>query len=372
MNQKIYTIIAVVFLLIFLGRTDVYAQTDRNDEEILEGRVEKIIAQDEIFFTQLDIRQPHQILEILVTKGSLKDNLIRVENGDIPTTNIITYNIGDELVIVRNWVAGQNQFYITDYVRRKGLFALALVFLAVTLVVGKISGALSLFGMTISYLVIMFFILPQISLGRDPVLIAIVGSIFMVPVTFYLSHGYNTKTHISVGSTIVSLIITGLLANFFVQLTKLTGFGSEEAGFLQDFYQGNMDIRGLLLAGIIIGGLGIFDDITVSQSSIVAELRAASSKLSAFELYKRAMNVGHDHISSLINTLILVYTGAALPLLLLFNNSSRPFAQIINYEFMAEEIVRTLVASIGLILSVPITTGIAAIVFSNKPKRKVT
>ncbi len=121
-----------------------------------------------------------------------------------------------------------------------------------------------------------------------------------------------------------------------------------------------MNMKGLLLAGIIIGVLGVLDDITISQSAIVFQLKAANEKLKFKELYLRAMSVGQDHISSMVNTLILVYTGAALPLLLLFINNPRPFSEVVNYEIIADEVVRTLVGSIGLILAVPITTVIAS------------
>jgi uncharacterized membrane protein len=149
------------------------------------------------------------------------------------------------------------------------------------------------------------------------------------------------------------------LATLFVNLSQLTGFTSEEAGFLQAYKPGLINMKGLLLSGIIIGVLGVLDDITISQSAIVEQLKKANQKLKPIELYQKAMSVGRDHIASMINTLILVYTGAALPLLLLFIDNPHPFSQVINYEIIADEVVRTLVGSIGLILAVPITTLLA-------------
>jgi len=185
--------------------------------------------------------------------------------------------------------------------------------------------------------------------------------LFIIPITFYLSHGFNKKTTVAVGGTVIALIITGILAGIFVEAAKLTGFASEEAGFLQVAKQGLVNIKGLLLAGIIIGVLGVLDDVTVSQSAIVFQLKQANAKIKAGELYKRAMDVGKDHISSMVNTLVLVYTGAALPLLLLFIDNPHPFSEVVNYEIIADEIVRTLVGSIGLVLAVPITTLIASL-----------
>jgi uncharacterized membrane protein len=225
---------------------------------------------------------------------------------------------------------------------------------------------MSLLGMALSFFIIFFYILPQISSGANPVEIAILGSLVIIPVSFFLSHGINKKTFVAIGGTLIALVITGILANIFVDSAHLTGFASEEAGFLQVAKQGVINMRGLLLAGIIIGVLGVLDDITISQSSIVFQLKEANNKLDANELYTRAMKVGQDHISSMVNTLILVYTGAALPLLLLFINNPHPFSEIIIYEIIADEIVRTFVGSIGLVLSVPITTFIATLVASKK------
>jgi len=197
--------------------------------------------------------------------------------------------------------------------------------------------------------------------GGNPIQIAIIGSLFIIPLTFYLSHGFNKKTTVAIIGTLIALVITGILANVFVEISKLTGFASENAAFLQVARGGTVNIRGLLLAGIIIGVLGVLDDITVSQSAVIFQLKKANPKLKQFDLYKKAMDVGQDHISSMVNTLILVYTGAAMPLLLLFINNPHPFSEVINYEIVADEIVRTLVGSIGLILAVPITTIIASV-----------
>jgi uncharacterized membrane protein len=196
--------------------------------------------------------------------------------------------------------------------------------------------------------------------------------LLIIPATFYPSHGLNRKTSIAILSTICALLITGFLANFFLDFAKLSGLSSEEAGFLQTMNpEVFTNMRGLLLAGIIIGVLGVLDDVTVSQASIVWQLKIANPQFTKVELYKRAMEVGRDHISSMVNTLVLVYAGASLPLLLLFNDAAKPFAEIINYEILADEIVRTLVGSIGLILVVPISTFLAAI-FVGKPDKKMS
>jgi len=332
-------------------------------EETLEGRVTQILEEKQVIPIGTEEPQLYQKLEILITKGSLKDEKITIENGNLPMSNLQKYKVGDELVI--NYgkdFEGNDTFYITDYVRRSALLWLFVIFVIIAVAIGRWQGMTSLFGMGISFLVIFKFILPKISAGSDPVQVAILGSLVIIPATFLLSHGVNKKTGIAIMGTLISLVVTGVLANAFVEASRLTGFASEEAGFLQAYKPGLINIKGLLLAGIIIGVLGVLDDITISQSAIVQQLKAANPKLKAGELYKKAMAVGKDHIASMVNTLVLVYTGAALPLLLLFIDNPHPFSEIINYEIIADEVVRTLVGSIGLILAVPITTFIASLV----------
>ena len=336
-------------------------------EETLEGRVTQILEEKQIIPPGGKESQLYQKLEILVTKGSLKDKKVTIESGNLPMSNLQKYMIGNELVISYSKdFEGNDMFYITDYIRRSALFWLFLIFVIIAVVIGHWQGITSLVGMGVSFLVIFKFIIPKIYAGSDPVQIAILGSLVIIPATFLLSHGVNKKTLIAVVGTLISLIVTGILANAFVEASKLTGFASEEAGFLEAYKPGLINIKGLLLAGIIIGVLGVLDDITISQSAIVQQLKEANPKLKAGELYKKAMAVGKDHIASMVNTLILVYTGAALPLLLLFIDNPHPFSEIVNYEIIADEIVRTLVGSIGLILAVPITTVIAALIVAKE------
>jgi len=369
MRKYLFGILAVcsfVFYGLFLSHTafaqDEYQPTELAQEETLEAIVTGVLEEREITSELGGENQLYQKLELLVTKGSLKDKKIITESGGMPTVNLQRYKVGDRLVMsLSSDLEGNDVFYISDYVRRNSLLRLFLIFVVLAIVVGKWWGLASIIGMGFSFLIIFKFVLPRLLAGADPIVTAVVGSLFIIPITFYLSHGLNKKTSVAIVGTVISLIITGILAGIFVDAAKLTGFASEEAGFLQVARQGTIDIKGLLLAGIIIGTLGILDDVTVSQSSIVNQLKEADKTLSFGELYRRAMKVGQDHISSMVNTLVLVYTGAALPLLLLFIDNPRPFSEVVNYEIIADEIVRTLVGSIGLILAVPITTLIAAL-----------
>lgn len=344
----------VLLIVLFFFARPALAQ-----EKVFEAKVNRILAEKEIELETA--KQVYQEIELLITNGEKKGELVVVESGGVAMVNLPRYQLNDQvLVTMSQGLAGEEIFYITDYLRRDILIFLFLIFVCLTIVVGGWQGVSSLLGMGASFLVIFQVILPLINRGFSPVLAAILGSLLIVPVTFYLSHGVNRKTTIAIFATAAALIITGILALIFVNMARLTGFASEEAGFLQSLKEGAINIKGLLLAGIIIGALGVLDDITVSQAAIVEQLKKTKPKMKTNELSWQAMAVGRDHIASMVNTLILVYTGAALPLLLLFIDSPRPFSEVINYELIASEIVRTLVGSIGLIAAVPITTFLAA------------
>ena len=285
----------------------------------------------------------------IVEQAGLSPNSLPVKTGDRVIVSLSKDPTGRETV------------YITDYVRTMPLFVLMGLFVAITLVIAHWHGLRSLVGMLLSFAVIMGFILPQMIAGSDPVVVTLMGAFLIIPLTFYLSHGSSMKTTVSVTGTLLALVVTGISAFVFVKGARLTGFTAEEAYYLQYLKSGALNIQSLLLAGIIIGALGVLDDITISQTAIVQKLYAANPKYSLPKLYSEAMSIGRDHIASLVNTLILVYTGASLPLLLLFYNTNISYQLVANQEIIATEIVRTMVSSIGIILAVPLTTLLAVI-----------
>ena len=210
-------------------------------------------------------------------------------------------------------------------------------------------------------MVIIYFIAPNIFAGHNPVFITIIGSLLITPLIIYVTEGFNRKAHLAVASIYISLTATIVLASLFVNYTGLTGAGSEEVMFLVG-NSGLINFKGLLLAGIIIGSLGVLDDLVISQISVVEEIYKADNDLSRSELYKRSNQVGISHLGSMTNTLFLAYIGVALPLFLLFYIQQPPFmtvGQAINSELIATEIVRTLIGSIGLVLALPISTYLA-------------
>ena len=357
--MRVFQFIVWLLIIININASIISAQTFSKQDETLEGRIIEVRNESQTDPTGQEYL--YQKIDIEIYRGSLAGDTITVINDPATFAGAPEYQTGDQVMITSSQhIDGSDVFYITDYVRRDGLLLLFILFAGLAVAVGGKWGAASLIGMALSFLVIFKFILPQILAGRDAVTIAVIGSSIIIPITFTLSHGFKTKTWIAGLGTIVTLVITGLAAALFANLAHLTGFGSEEAGFIQFQFGQTIDLKGLFLAGMIISSLGILDDITISQASIVNELKQANPKYKFPHLFTKAMNVGRDHIASLINTLILVYAGASLPLLLLFTDNTVPFSEVINTSMIAEEIVRTLIGSIGLILAVPITTFLAA------------
>lgn len=293
-----------------------------------------------------------------------REAIIRLEIGEtkaLTYESAISYKIGD---LVR-FHDDNGVTVVTEKYRLPSLVSLFALFVLVVVLVSGWHGLRSLLGLAFSFVIIFQFVLPQIVVGSNPIVVALLASIVILSVSYSLSHGINTKSVVAIIGTLISLIITGILASLYGSLAGLTGLGSEEAGFLLDTLPKESFYK-LLLAGVIVGSLGVLDDVTISQASIVEELRLANRKLGFADLYHRAMNIGHDHIASVVNTMVLVYAGSSLPLLLLFLASELGYIDLLNYEALAEEIVRTLVASIGLVSAVPVTTILAAYWYSGK------
>lgn len=248
---------------------------------------------------------------------------------------------------------------IIDQFRLPALITLLILFMGVTIVfTGKetIYSFLSL-GLTV---IILLLIIQAIFNGTSPLLATITGALAIATISIYVAHGFNTKTHLSTISIVSTLLFTLLTSLLFTYLAHMTGTGSESSFYLANSNI-SIDLRSLLLAGILVGTLGVLDDITTSQVATIHELHHTNHKLSFKELYQKGLNVGKTHISSLINTLVLAYAGGSLPLLiLLYTDPSVPFWVTINQEFFAEEIIRTLIGSISLVLAVPISTFLAA------------
>ncbi|MFH8394192.1 YibE/F family protein [Streptomyces sp. NPDC018036] len=253
------------------------------------------------------------------------------------------------------------QYSVTDANRKLPLTLLSVIFALVVVVIGRMRGVMALVALAISFMILNFFILPAILEGSNPLLVAVVGSSAIMLIALYMCHGLSARTSVAVVGTLLSLVLIGLLGSVFIDWAVLTGNTDDSTGLIHGLYP-SIDMSGLLLAGVIIGSLGVLDDVTVTQTSAVWELHEANPTMGWRGLYRAGIRIGRDHIASVVNTLVLAYAGAALPLLLLFSIAQSSVGTVANSELVAEEIVRTLVGSIGLVAAVPVTTALAALV----------
>lgn len=279
-----------------------------------------------------------------------------MEEGDVVFVSAV--DLGDGTVSYQ--YAGEDRVVV--------LVVLTVVFAAAVIVLGRMRGVAALVGLVVSIAILFFFILPAIIAGKDAVLVALVGGGAIALVSLYLAHGYNPLTHVAALGAFAALVLTTALSWLVVEVAGLTGLASEESFLLLALP--DLDLSGLLLAGIVLGAIGALDDVTVTQASAVWEVHNANPGLESADLYESGLRVGRDHIVSTVNTLLLAYAGASLPLLILFTLADQSFGFIASSELVAVEIVRTLVGSIGLVAAVPVTTWLSSrVVKGSAPTR---
>ncbi|MDW5598232.1 YibE/F family protein [Conexibacter stalactiti] len=312
--------------------------------------------------------------------------LIQLDSGDeAGSRGVIQWNangvdpdvhVGDKLRVAQAQEIpgyeeyGQNTWTLVDFQRGPALIALFAIFAVMVLLLSRLRGALSLIGLGISLLLILVYVIPAILDGKPPVAVAISGSLAIGLIAILLAHGRGPKAVAAMLGTTSSLLLTALLAVIFTSATRLTGLSGEEA-FALRLADPSVSLQGLLIAGMIIGALGVLDDVTVSQSSTVFALRAANPDLGFRELFGRAMDVGRDHVAATVNTLVLAYAGSSLPVLLIFASGALGAGEALNLELVAEQVVATLVGSIGLIVAVPATTALAALLALHTPRAEL-
>jgi uncharacterized membrane protein len=307
--------------------------------------------------------QRYQIARVELLEGEYRGIVMEMDYGRRQVLSSEVYlEQGDSiLVTIGARPDGVLTVYFVDFVRATPLLWLAAIFALAILLISRWKGFRSLLSMAFSLTVIIGYIIPRILSGEDPLRVSIVGSIILLGVTLYLTYGWNLKTHAAVASMVLVLLITGTLAAIFVTFTRLTGSGDENALFLLQMLNTQINLRGLLLGGMIIGALGVLDDLVTTQASAVFELHHANPSLGFAALFRSAMRIGQDHVAATVNTLVLAYAGASLPMLLMFTLGQGELGYLVNFEFVAEEIVRTLVGSLGLVSAVPLSTAIASL-----------
>ncbi|MEO6205171.1 MAG: YibE/F family protein [Mycobacteriales bacterium] len=295
-------------------------------------------------------------LQVRLDDGPEKGQSVLLRTGEEPGVQV-----GRGVVLIRaeEDLPLAERYQYADVQRGRQLFALVGLFAVAVIALGRRRGALALVGLGISLVIIVKFLVPALLSGRPPVLTAVVGASAVMLVVLLLAHGPGIRTATAIAGTGTSLLLIVALSSGFVALTGLSGLTSDDDYLVQAFFGQALDLRGLLLAGIVIGALGILDDVTVTQVSLVWELRDANPTMARRDLHAAALRVGRDHIASTVNTLLLAYAGASLPLLVIFTTAREGFLDSVTTDVVAQEVVRTLVGSIGLVAAVPITTALA-------------
>ncbi|MDQ7807085.1 YibE/F family protein [Amycolatopsis sp. A133] len=310
--------------------------------------------------------KPCLTVELTMTDGPASGKPLRLTVPIEPSTP--RFAAGDAVVLAYNGgnAGDPASFQLVDFQRGTPLLVLAALFAVAVLVLGRWQGVAALVALGLSFVVIALFILPAILAGENPLVVAIAGAGAIMFIALYLTHGLSARTSAAVLGTLVSLALIGVLSAIFSAAASLTGLDDSTSTLIGSLGHG-IDARGLLLAGVVIGALGVLDDVTVTQTSAVWELRRANPDLTWRELYRSGLRIGRDHVGSAVNTLVMAYAGAALPVLLYSSISGVGLGALLGSEDIAQEIIRTLAGSVGIVAAVPVTTVLAALIASREP-----
>lgn len=302
-----------------------------------------------------------QEITVEILEGTQAGRTVTFENEMVPVES-------DERIFINymQTINGDEYFILMSVDRRPELIALAFLFVGLLIWFAGMQGVRALFSLGVSIAAILLLLVPALLNGWNPAIASLgIASLILAAVLFG-THGIKPRSVIAFIGTYCAVLITCVIAYIFTDAMRLSGLNTDEAIFLNFATRGSLDFAGLLLGSIIIGILGILDDVSITQASVVQEIKSANASLRTRELYKRAIRVGRDHVGSLVNTLALAYVGVSLPLILLFSRADSSISLTLNQEIVAAEIARILIGSVGLILAVPFTTIIAAWYYGNK------
>lgn len=358
--------LAVFVAFLFIPQV-VAAQEVHNDNQgTWRGEVLNIQSEEKRIIPGTDTEHLYQTIEVEVLDGPQTGQIIIIENDflELEKGDKFYYN---HLV----FIDGFEVYAVTNIDRRDALLFFVGLFVVAVLVFGGWQGLRALLALAGSFLAIFYVLLPGLLKGYDPLMISFVVASVILAAAIFFTHGVNRVSAAAYGGTMLSIFLTGTLAIIAVRMSDLSGLVSDESVYLNLNTGGTLDFTGLLLGAIIIGVLGALDDIAITQAAIVAELFDANKNMSRKEAYARALRVGKDHVGALVNTLVLAYAGVSLPLLMHFNLSTLSFWSLANSEVFATEIIRAVVGSIGLIMTVPIVTGLAVFYLKDYQGKKL-
>ena len=327
---------------------------------VLDAHVVRVIETGDRNPTPTGMRQPFQRLELQLDGGLYRGEVVTVEWGGRRALDPSGFlRAGDQVLVSESRDGGQRTYAIQEIVRLPALAPFAVVLFVALLAVARLKGLAALAGLAASIAVFLLAIVPALQRGGDPLVATLIGAAGVVTVSVFVVHGANRKSVAALLGTLAGLVVISVIASVGLATLHLTGLGTEDQIFLAVGTEGRIDMPRLVLAGVIVGSLGALVDMCVGQASATMELASLEAGLLPAQLYRSALNVGHDHIGSLVNTLALAYFGGALPLVLLLSLGFQPFSVALNSEEIIGSIFTVLAASIGLVLCVPITTAIA-------------
>ncbi len=330
-------------------------------QETVKAEVLEIVEQFERDIMGTGASTTVQEMRILIEEGEREGEVVKLEN------DLSVLSVGDKIFVNRLLSIDGTEYYIFKDVERRGpLLFLIAIFIGLVVWLSGMQGVRAVLSLALSIGAIIFLLIPALLAGYSPALASLVIAGLILSVTLFLTHGFKPRVFITFLGTFGAVFATCIIAWIWVTWMRFTGFGDDSSVYLNFATGGTLDLTGLLLGGIIIGLLGVLDDVSITQASVVQELKAANPKFGFKDLYRRALRVGRDHVGSLVNTLALAYVGTSLPLLLLYSYSESPISILINQEILAAEILRIIVGSIGLVLAVPFTTAMAAWYFKDK------
>ncbi len=361
MRAKLVAGVIILFGLSFLPGVLWAQEVHQEFQETVKAEVLEIVKQFDRTIMGTDATTTVQEMRIQIKEGLRAGEVVKLDN------DLTILAVGDKIFVNRLLSIDGTEYYIfKDVERRFPLFVIVGIFVALVIWLSGMQGVRAVLSLALSIGSIIFLLIPALLAGYSPALTSLAISGLILSVSLFLTHGFKPRVVVTFFGTFGAVFITCMIAWVWVEWMRFTGFGDDASVYLNFATKGSLDLTGLLLGGIIIGLLGVLDDVSITQSSVVQELKGANPDFGFKELYVRALRVGRDHVGSLVNTLALAYVGASLPMLLLFSYSESPISILINQEIIAAEVLRIVVGSIGLILTVPLTTALAAWYFKDK------
>jgi uncharacterized membrane protein len=355
LRKLFFRVFLLLTLTLGLAPTLLAQEVHQDLHEVLKAEVLEVVKEEEREVTGTDTTTLMQEVRIVISEGEREGEVATLIN------EVVKLKVGDD-IFVNHMVAidGQETFTYADFERRPVLAFLALAFVVMLLFFSRWQGVRAILSLAASVGAILFILVPALLAGYDATLTTIGISAVILAFAFFGTHGFNPRSIIAFGGTFGTVILTSLVAYPAVHIMRLTGFNDDASVYLNFATGGQLDLTGLLLGGIIIGILGALDDVSITQVSVVEELKGANNQLNFMDLYTKASVVGRNHIGSMVNTLALAYAAVSLPLILLYAKADTPWLSVLNQEVVAAELLRIIVGSMGLVLAVPATTAVAA------------